>query len=278
MKRNTKYIKGTLTLLFILATTTMWAQNETATTQGDMLFLELQSRLQLFLDDWNDVVSDIQYGSSDDLPDTELRMQQLDAKWTTYSQAQLMDIANDEDLLEIVGNIQTVKQTADEQLAKKKAELHMQDNFKNAEVFINNQDSVYRQLSKTAAKMALVKQMAAQLEKLKAKEQLLFADIQTHYTAAKEAAEAIPTLQERMKKLEEHYIILKSVSEKIQTATYQPWITRIKDYLLGLAAVSVLLMFFSMLMSKIKAAKQARESAKKMQQMMLPNDQQYPTI
>lgn len=278
MKRNTKYIKGTLTLLFILATTTMWAQNETATTQGDMLFLELQSRLQLFLDDWNDVVSDIQYGSSDDLPDTELRMQQLDAKWTTYSQAQLMDIANDEDLLEIVGNIQTVKQTADEQLAKKKAELQMQDNFKNAEVFINNQDSVYRQLSKTAAKMALVKQMAAQLEKLKAKEQLLFADIQTHYTAAKEAAEAIPTLQERMKKLEEHYIILKSVSEKIQTATYQPWITRIKDYLLGLAAVSVLLMFFSMLMSKIKAAKQARESAKKMQQMMLPNDQQYPTI
>lgn len=277
MSRKT-YHRGLLTLLLVLVCSVMGAQDRSLVEQDEMFYIEIQSRLLQFLDEWKSIASDIQYGPSDNLPDIQLRMQQLDAMWTTYCQAQQVDIASDETLLEIVGNIQAAKQTADEQFAKRDEEVQKLKNFKDAELYIGKMDSIYNRLSKMAGKMALVKQMTGRLEKLKAKEQIMFAEIQTHYDAAKEAAETIPTLQKRMKKLEEKYIVLKNASEKIQAAAYQPWITRIKDYLLGLAAISIMLMFLSMIMSKIKAAKQAREAAKKLQQMMPTNDQQYPTI
>ena len=60
---------------------------------------------------------------------------------------------------------------------------------------------------------------------------------------------------------------------------YKPLIARIKDYLLGLAAVAVLLLFVSMVKTKIKAAKDARENMKKYQETLKLNGQdEYPTI
>lgn len=275
----TKYICSFLqVLLFLLLPASVKAQNNTAT--DEMYLLEIQSHLQAFLDEWKGLTSDIQFAGYDYLPDMENRMKQLDAKWLTYSQAQQMDIAANDSLLEIVGNIQVAKQAAQKVFDQKKAEQQMMTNFKNAEIFLSGKDTMYRHMVKMAEKMALAKPLAAKLEKLKAKEQLIFTEIQTHYDAAKQAAEAFPDLQERMGKLEERYIALKSASTKVQAAIYKPWITRVKDYLLGMAAVAMILMFLNMLSSKIKAVKQARKSAQELQKMMQNNNnaQQYPTI
>ena len=274
------HIRYVLPLACLLVSASVWPQvPATGAEQDEQIYLELQSRLTLFLDEWQNMAADIQYGDANNLDNIQQSLQQLDAKWTVYSQAQQVDIATDEALLEIVGKIQTARQATLDQMAKRQADAKQLQDFKDAEVFIASQDTVYRRLSKTAAKMAMVKQMSPRLEKLKAREQLLFADIQARYEAAKAAAATNPALQERMDKVEARYVVLKSASEKIQAAKYQPLIARIKDYLLGFAAVAVILMFASMLSARLKAVKQARQAAKKMQQMMPGgNQQQYPTI
>ncbi|MBO4800476.1 MAG: hypothetical protein J5545_01265 [Bacteroidaceae bacterium] len=267
------------TLLLLVLPLLLSAQGTPPAEQDELYLLEMQSRLQLFLDAWQGLASDLQYSSLDSLKSMEQRLKQLDAKWQLYSQAQQMDIAGDETLLEIVGKIQVAKQSAQESLEKQQSAQQMLKDFRDAETFISSQDTVYRRLVETTAKMALVKQLAARLDKLKGQEQLRFTEIQNHYDAAKKAAEAIPALQDRMNKLQERYISLKTASDKIQQTVYQPWITRIKDYLLGTAAVAVILMFFSMITAKIKAAKQARQQAKKLRDMLPQGtDRQYPVI
>ena len=107
-------------LLLLLTPVEGHAQSSTApATQDEELYaLELQSRLQLFLDAWQGMSADLQYCSSNDLPNMEDRMKQLDAKWLLYSQAQQMDISVNDSLLEVVGNIQVIRQAAQEQLEK----------------------------------------------------------------------------------------------------------------------------------------------------------------
>jgi hypothetical protein len=58
---------------------------------------------------------------------------------------------------------------------------------------------------------------------------------------------------------------------------YKPFIQRIKDYLLGLAAVAILMMFVNLLSQKLKQLKAAREQAKKMKESMM-GQKEYPTI
>ena len=75
------------------------------------------------------------------------------------------------------------------------------------------------------------------------------------------------------------FAVLKNKSDTIQKMTYKPLIQRIKDYLLGLAAVAVLLMFISMMKARIKAAKEARKNLKKIKDAMTMSGQEdYPTI
>jgi Tfp pilus assembly protein PilO len=119
--------------------------------------------------------------------------------------------------------------------------------------------------------------LAPRLEALKAKEQLKFADVQSNYDKAKEAVAVFPGLSKRMEKIETRYIQLKSMSGKIQEMAYKPFIERIKDYLLGFAAVAILLMFANLAMSRLKSIKQARDQAKKLRDT-LQGKQDYPTI
>ena len=59
---------------------------------------------------------------------------------------------------------------------------------------------------------------------------------------------------------------------------YKPLIERVKDYLLGFAAVAVLMMFVSMLQNKIAAAKQMKESARQMRDALKKNNDDMPCI
>lgn len=120
--------------------------------------------------------------------------------------------------------------------------------------------------------------MAAELEKVKGKEQLLFSEIQSHYDIAKNLSEEFKDLLPRFQSIEEKYIELKNISDKIQALEYKPWLQRIKDYLYSLAAVAMILLFLNMLQAKLKALKQARENAKKLREMMDKDNNDYPTI
>ena len=85
-----------------------------------------------------------------------------------------------------------------------------------------------------------------------------------------------------MPPLDETFTNIQMVSAKIQETTYKPFIQRIKDYLIGLACVAVLLLFFNMTSAKLKQIKAARQQAKQYKEMMQRNGAggmgQYPTI
>ena len=198
-------------------------------------------------------------------------------RWDTYSQAQQVYVADNEDLLNKVAQIQQIRQAVTDSLAIRQQQHDQLTAFSKAEQMIWGQDKTYRRLYQQAAKYSLSSKLAAQLEKVKAEEQTLFADIQTNYTQAKAAADAFPGLKVRMKGMDNKFFELQTVSAKIQEMVYKPFIQRIKDYLFGLAAVAILLLFFNLMSSKLKTIKQAREQAKKMKEMMT-GQHNYPTI
>ena len=73
---------------------------------------------------------------------------------------------------------------------------------------------------------------------------------------------------------------MKSVSEKVQALEYQPFIQRVKDYVLGLACVAVILLFLNGMLTKFKAYREKVASLKKYNEMLKNNgkDTSYPTI
>lgn len=209
-----------------------------------------------------------------------LTYNQLDVKWNTYYQAQQMDIANSEDLMNMVARIEELKQTVKDTLDAKTQAVEAVSNFANADQFIMSQVNVYKQLYMKAYKLSLVKQLAPKLEKVKAKEQVVFGDLQTNYNQAKAACEIVPSLSKRMETLDEQFVIMKSVSEKVQALEYKPFIQRVKDYVLGVAAVAIILLFLNGMMTRFKAYREKVANLKKYGDMMNNNGKEktYPTI
>ena len=199
------------------------------------------------------------------------------SRWEAYSQAQQIYIAENDSLLNKLAQIQQMQQMVADTLASRQQLYEHLLDFAKAEVFIWGQDKKYQRLYKLAMEYSLSPKLAAKLEKVKAEEQALFADVEKNFGKAKEAVELFAGLQLRMKGVEEKYYQLQTVSAKIQEMEYKPFIQRIKDYLMGLAAVAIILMFVNMVRSKLKALKAAREQAQKMSEM-LNGDHKYPTI
>ena len=159
-----------------------------------------------------------------------------------------------------------------------KAKMDAQITFNDAMEFLGSQDSLYVSMYKKANLLSANQRLAAELEKLKGREQLIFAEIQEKYDGAKAAVEVVPSLGQKVDQLDDIYIALKGTSAKIQEAAFKPFIQRIKDYLIGMAAVAVVLMFFSMLQSRLKAARQIRENARKMMDSLNKNKDDMPCI
>ena len=260
------------------------------------LILEIKSRLSQFSDDFQQ----LQMAGSMSLdPDAKLginknfvsalegrmntynqRYNSLDVMWTTYTQAQQMDIANDEDLMTMVANIEAKKQSVKDTLDAKTEMVKAISDFVEADQFIMSQVNVYKKLYKRAFKLSLLKKLAPQLEKAKAREQLVFEKLQASYNSAKAATELVPSLQPRMNVLDEQFVVMKSVSEKVQALEYKPLFQRVKDYIMGLAAVAIILLFVSMMLTKYKAYKDKVANLKKVNEIMNKQgkDTQYPMI
>ena len=206
-------------------------------------------------------------------------LQALDFRWNAFSQAKQTEIAASEFLLNLMTQVQLIRQNAADTITAQQNKCNAIADFIKAERLIYSQDTIYKVLYKKALSFSLVKQQAPQLEKVKTEEQILFEKLQTSYQKAKDATQLIPQLAKRSARLEDQFFALKALSSNIQSMKYEPPIQRIKDYLMSLAYVAVILIFINMVTTKIQAAKKARDMIKKQQDLFKKtNNEDYPTI
>lgn len=264
-----------LLLLALLFCPKLWGQDSFS---DGLQMLEIEGRMLGFYNQLSDISGRIPKATADELVEAGQQVTAIDTKWNAYYQLRQAEIAADDSLLQIVADYQLIRQSVLDSIAGRKHYYDSQKSFSDAEAFICSQDTAYERLYKTAFEYSLVKSLAPELDKVKGKEQLLFAEVQSRYENAKALQEEFGELKPRFLKMEELYIGLKNTSEKIQALEFKPWFDRIKDYLYSLAAVALILMFANMVQAKIKAFKQARENAKKFRQMMNQEEDDYPTI
>ena len=261
------------------------------------LHQEIAARMMQYVDELNEVaiVSNMQIVFVESAPLTtsyvnalknkvtvlDERYNSINVRWTTFTQAMQMDIADDDELMTIMSNVEQLKQGIADSIASKKTLCNAIQDFVDAEAMLVGQDTVYKNLYNQAFKLSLIQKLTPQLEKLKAREQALFAQLQGSYQKAQQACQVVPALQKRLPALDDTFTDIQMISTKIQEMAYKPFIQRIKDYLIGLACVAVLLLFFNMLSAKLKALKTARQQAKQYKEMMQKNGSgagKYPTI
>lgn len=272
----------------------VWAQEEMSVNEElDSTYADIHERMVLFKEDIIQLgtLSRFRMDIDNDMPLTDplleaianrlkslsLAVNSFSSRWEAYSQAQQVYIADNDSLLNELAQIQQMQQMVTDTLASRQQLYDQLSAFAKAETLIWGQDKIYRKLYKQAMQYSISPKLANKLEKVKAEDQAISADIEASYGQAKAAAESFPGLKLRMEAIENKYFQLQSVSAKIQAMEYKPFIQRIKDYLIGLAAVAILLMFFNLLNAKIKTLKAAREQAKKMKDMM-SGQHNYPTI
>lgn len=252
-----------------------------AQSAGDSVsfdMLELEGKLLLFVDKINAIAADVPYANLKQLEKADKEMAAIDNKWNVFTQAYQLDIASDEKLLDLTTKYQEDKQQLTDTIQSLRQRLESFEAFLTAERYIKGQQEPYHKWLEEARQYSQLEQLAPMLEKLKVKEQLAVAELDRNYETAKSAAQTYAQLQERMKKVEENYIELKSISETIQAAEYKPLIERIKDYLLSFAAVAIILMFINMVHAKIQSYKQLRKSAEEYKKAMMGNDEDIPSI
>ncbi len=296
MRNTLRYIQ--LILWALVLTVAVRAQDTPAMSSLDSLAIksEIKARLTLFMDDLNQLymVEQMKISLNDNVaisPTLVVTLQDrmnylnqsynsLDVKWNTYYQASQLDIAADEELMEEVAKLEQLKQSVKDTLDLRTQQVDAIAKFASADKFIISHVDVYKKLYTKAYKLSLLKKFGPMLEKVKAKEQVVFGELQTNFEQAKAASELVPTLNRRMETLDEQYVIMKSVSEKVQALEYKPWMQRIKDYVMGLAAVAIILMFVNGIWSKFKAYKDKAANLKKYNDMLKNNgkDTTYPTI
>lgn len=255
----------------------------------------LSERMLQFIDDFNRIynsngmrfghsVSDFESASHVKVVGEKIRVlnnsfQSLDFRWNAFVQSEQVEIAESESLMDLMTKVQQLKQAIGDSIASLQNKCDAVANFIEAEQFISSQDTIYKVLHKKAFGLSLSKRLGPQLEKVKTEEKAVFEKIETSYIKSRDAGQHIPQLKNRADKLDEQYYTLKSLSGKIQAMEYKPFVERAKDYLMGLACVSVILIFFNMVVTKIKAAKKTRDMLKKQKELLEKNNKgEYPTI
>ena len=234
--------------------------------QEELIQLNALSKFRMDIDMEMPLTEPLLDAVSERLKALSSALNSFSTRWNTYSSAQQVYIADNDSLLNRVAVIQQMQQIVTDTLTLRQQQRDHLVAFSTAEKFIWGQDKAYRQLYQKAIQFSMSSKLAAQLEKVKAEEQTLSADVEKYYGQAKEAASAFPGLQLRMKAMENKVFELQTVSAKIQEMAYKPFIQRIKDYLIGFAAVAIVLMFLNMLNSKVKMLKQTRDQAKTMKE------------
>jgi hypothetical protein len=203
----------------------------------------------------------------------------IDFRWNTFYQAEQGYIAENDDLMALMTKVQQIRQAVSDSIEMQRKKCDAVSDFCNAKELILSKDSVYKRMYQKARKLSMVKKLGPHLEKLKAQEQTIFGNIEAGYSSIKAAIETVPELSSFSKDVDECYYGIKAISGKIQALEYQPLFLRIKDYLIGLTCMAVIMMFFSLIISKAKAAKKMRDTLKQQKELLnKANGNTYPTI
>lgn len=263
-----------------LITQRLEAQTEAGSVSLEerQLVMSVNNKIKSFIDELEDLSAEVQSAPAEVYPVLLKRYNSTKLRWNTYYQSYQGFIADYEELMQAVIDYGVIDDNLVASLEELNARMNAMNGFEAAAEFIQSQDSLYANMLKKANALSASQKTAGELEKLKVKEQLIFAEVEGKYAEATAAVELLPSLKKKMNALEESYIALKSTSAKIQEVAYKPWIERAKDYLLGFAAVAVLMMFVSMLQNKIAAAKQMKESARQMRDALKKNNDDMPCI
>ena len=247
-------------------------------TLDESVLVEISGTIEGFMKELETISSDIPKAKKTRLAALNQKMTSLNTRWEAFMQIANDDLSQSEVLLEMVSQYKTLTQATTDSLAKQGERVEAMSAFEKFEKNLPSIAKQYDKLSREALEFSLVPQTAQQLAKVKTEEQLAAQDLDKQYADAKAASELVPELKDRMKKVEERYLELKGKSEEIQAAEYKSPIERIKDYILTFAGVAIILMFLTMVQSKIKEIKAAREAAKKYKEMMSKSNNEIPTI
>lgn len=239
---------------------------------------EMSKEMSAYLDDMRTLGQNLDNASSNQLDAVERSLNILDAKWNGLFQSRYDTILEDNALLSIADDYESARTFVTGAVEKRRTQIEKAGQFNDAEELMTEQLEAYEKLREQAFKLSLVKQSAELLEQLKTKEQLGFADIMAAYQTAKDAASINPGLNERMEALQDTFIKVQRLSSEIQQMEFKPLVARAKDYLMSIAAVSIIMMFIVFIGNYVKTAKQARESAKKMAEMLHDKDEDIPQI
>lgn len=251
----------------------LYAQDNGGMDDYDAYTLTVQTRLSQFNSDMMELCSHVATASSAGIIDLKRNFNSLDVRWNTYCNAQQGYIADKETLLAIVAQYQQTRQMVLDSIDHCSLRLNAETVFNDALTFMNSKLPEYDALIRKCGKLSLSEKTAPQLERLQTSEQLTFSDITAKYQSAKEAVTLNPSLKSKEQQLDNLYLDLSAKSGQVQEAKYKPFIERIKDYLLGFAAVAILLMFVSMIQNKIVATKQMKESLKKLKEQYIKEGQ-----
>jgi len=213
------------------------------------------------------------------LIEMEKRIAKTDMRWDGFYSENEGIIVKDSLLLNIAGEYQTLRQGLTDTLVSIKHYFSSLEDFEKAEKIVDESRPIYEDYLKKATQLSMVQKLAPLLEKLKKEEQGRFAKIQAKYDVAKTASDEFPELATRMGALEEKFVDLQIKSGKIQEAAYVPLFDRVKNWFMGLACVSMILMYITTLKTKLDQAKQQKENMKKMKEMMnKDSNSECPTI
>lgn len=225
---------------FLLSALAAGAQTPEQEFADDSLEVDIESRMMEYVDNLTqlNILSDMQIRFSDAIPLTTLYAQVLSDKvaklnnsyeslsmqWTVFTQAMQAVIADSEYLMTLMTRVEQLKKVVADSIASKQQQCNALADFAKAEEFILGKDTTYASLYKKAYKLSLIQKLTPKLEKVKANEMTLFAQIQEHYGKAQKANELLPILSKRMETLSEQYANIQVMSKKIQELTYMPLI------------------------------------------------------
>lgn len=224
-----------------------------------------------------DVEAYIATASPEDIQMLKMRMESVDVRWQAYTQVEMMEITASPVLVDLLSQYKMAFVATSDSLANQQRRMDALRTFNQSAAYIMQSRTKYNDLSNKALEYSLVKQTEAQLANVKAQEAILMTQVDKHLQEAVEAASFSEEAKLKLPELQQQYVEIKVLSEKIQQAVYKPWLERVKDYVLTFAGIAIILIFINFIITKIKALKQARDLARKYKDMLSDNDD-YPTI
>lgn len=201
-----------------------------------------------------------------------------DTRFDTFFSTHSYEISEDSSVMDSLTAYKQQRNELDEKLTSVCSYIDAREAVIEAKKALEQADSIYAVYVKQAKRYSLVKQTAKLLKKVKSREKITYAKISAKYETAAASAEASPALEEDMSLLEDKMADISTKSELVQQLEYEPLLQKVKDWLVSFASVAILLMFVSMVQSRISAYKKMKESLKKMQNAINENDQDIPSI